>query len=127
MAVQINANTITGTSTVDGHAKNDVLISGSRGNLAGYQTPNVQSGALTISNSSRDHNLVTGAVKITVNNGATNQSWTKTVSLSNASATVSLGSNWKWVGGSTPEIKANSVVVLHWCSTFGIANLVSSS
>lgn len=100
---------------------------GNRGNLAGYETPVVQSTALTITNTSRDSNLVTGAVKITVNNGAANQAWTKTVALTNASATVTLGSNWKWLGGNVPDVSANCVLVLHWCSTFGIANIIATS
>lgn len=99
----------------------------SRGELAGYETPLVQATALTINGASRDSNLVTGAVAITVSNGATSQSWTKTVALSNASATISLGSNWKWVGGKAPSVSANCVVVLHWCNNFGIANLAATS
>lgn len=98
-----------------------------RGNLAGYETPVVQSGALTISSTSCDTNCVTGAVQITVNNGSGSQAWTKTVALTNASATVYLGSSWKWVGGSAPTVKANCVLVLHWCNTFGIADLVTTS
>lgn len=98
-----------------------------RGNLAGYETPVVQSGALTISSTSRDTNCVTGAVQITVNNGSGSQAWTKTVALTNASARVSLGPSWKWVGGSAPTVSANCVLVLHWCNTFGVANLVTTS
>lgn len=116
-----------GTGRTDGHAPKDVLMSGSRGNLAGYETPLVQATALTISNTSRDTNLVTGAVKITVNNGASNQAWTKSVTLTNASATITIGSNWKWAGGSAPDVSANCALVLHWCSTFGIASLVTTS
>ena len=99
----------------------------SRGELAGYETPLVQATALTINGNSRDSNLVTGAVAITVSDGAASQSWTKTVALSNASATISLGSNWKWVGGTAPSVSANCVVVLHWCNSFGIANLAATS
>ena len=99
----------------------------SRGALAGYETPLVQATALTINGDSRDSNLVTGAVAITVSNGVTSQSWTKTVALSDAFATISLGSNWKWVGGTAPSVSANCVVVLHWCNNFGIANLAATS
>ena len=100
---------------------------GNRGQLSGYETPVVQSTALTVNGSSRDSNLVTGAVKITVSNGAANQSWTKTVAISNASATISLGSSWKWYGGAAPDVSANCVLVLHWCSTFGLASLLVTS
>lgn len=97
---------------------------GNRGNLSGFETPVVQSSALTVTNTSRDTNLVTGAVKITVNDGAANQAWTKTVAISNGSATISLGSKWKWYGGAAPDVSANCVLVLHWCSTFGVASLI---
>lgn len=97
---------------------------GNRGNLSGFETPVVQSSALTVTNTSRDTNLVTGAVKITVNNGAANQAWTKTVAISNGSATIALGSKWKWYGGAAPDVSANCVLVLHWCSTFGVASLI---
>lgn len=97
---------------------------GNRGNLSGFETPVVQSSALTVTNTSRDTNLVTGAVKITVNDGAANQAWTKTVAISNGSATIALGSKWKWYGGAAPDVSANCVLVLHWCSTFGVASLI---
>ena len=99
----------------------------SRGTLAGYETPLVQATALSVTNATNDSSCVTGAVAITVNNGESGQSWTKTVALTNASATVTLGTAWKWVGGSAPTISANCVLVLHWCNSFGIANLVASS
>ena len=116
-----------GTGRTDGHAPKDVLMAGARGNLAGYETPVVQSGAITINNTSRDTNLITGAVAVTVSNGATNQAWTKVVCMTNANATVALGNKWKWVGGSAPDVTANCALVLHWCSTFGIASLVTTS
>ena len=97
---------------------------GNRGNLSGFETPVVQSSDLTVTNTSRDTNLVTGAVKITVNDGAANQAWTKTVAISNGSATIALGSKWKWYGGAAPDVSANCVLVLHWCSTFGVASLI---
>lgn len=104
-----------------------ILKANSRGTLAGYETPLVQATALSVTNATNDSSCVTGAVAITVNDGASGQSWTKTVALTNASATVTLGTNWKWVGGSAPTISANCVLVLHWCNSFGIANLVASS
>lgn len=103
-----------------------VRTSGSRGNLAGYETPLVQATALTINGSSRDSNQVTGAVKITVSNGSASQTWTKTVLLTNARATISLGTSWKWSGGTAPTVKANCLLVLHWCNNIGIANLVTT-
>lgn len=104
-----------------------VAISGSRGALAGYETVNSTSSALTVDASTQDGCLVTGAVTITVSNGDSGYVWTKTIGISNASASVSLGGSWNWMGGSAPTITANGVLVVHWCSTFGIANFVSPS
>lgn len=101
--------------------------SGNRDALAGYETPLVQATALTIDAGSRDTNLVTGAVTITVANGAANTCWTKTVALTNASAKLSMGTAWKWQGGEAPTISANCVVVLHWISTFGVASLIHTT
>lgn len=121
-------------TTLDGKAASShnhdstyIKISGSRGNVGGYENLQSQSSALTVSNTTRDGCCITGAVKITVNNGTSGQTWTKTIGITNASATVTLGSSWKWVGGSAPTIAANGVLVVHWCGTFGIANFVSPS
>lgn len=114
-----------GTGRNDGHAPLDILMSGNRGNLAGYEALNSTSAALTVTNTTRDSSCVTGAVTITVSNGASGQTYTKTVGITNASAKVSLGSSWQWVGGTAPTISANGVLVLHWCGTFGIANFVA--
>lgn len=119
-------------TTLDGKAASShnhdstyIKISGSRGNVGGYENLQSQSSALTVSNTTRDGCCITGAVKITVNNGTSGQTWTKTIGITNASATVTLGSSWKWVGGSAPTIAAKGVLVVHWCGTFGIANFVS--
>ena len=104
-----------------------IPLSGSRGTLAGYNTPTSSSNAVTISNTSNDDTIVTAAVSVTINNGASGQTWTKTVALQNASATVTLGSAWKWVGGSAPTISANSILVVKWCGTFGLANLIAGA
>lgn len=119
------SNASAAASNADTKAGQRVLMSGSRGTLAGYNTPASSSAAVTISNTSNDDTIVTAAVKVTVNNGSSGQTWTKTVALQNASATVTLGSSWQWVGGSAPTIKANSILVIKWCGSFGLANLVT--
>lgn len=100
-----------------------IPISGARGSLAGYETLASQSSAVTITNESADDMVVTAAVQITVQDGASGQTWEKTVAITNASATVQLGSKWKWQGGSAPEVSANSLLILKWCGTFGFASL----
>lgn len=99
---------------------------GNRGALAGYETLTSSGVAVTISQDSPDDTAVTGAVAITVSNGASNTTWTKTVGITNAGATVSLGGSWHWSGGETPTVKANSVLVLKWYGTFGFAALQNS-
>lgn len=116
-----------GTGRTDGHAPKDILMSGNRGTLAGYEGLRSTSDALTVNSSTRDSYAVTGAVTITVSNGAANQAWTKTIGITNASAKVSLGSSWKWIGGSAPTISANGVLVVHWCGTFGLASFAANS
>lgn len=116
-----------GTGRNDGHAPKDILMSGNRGTLAGYEGLKSTSAALTVNSSTQDSCAVTGAVTITVSNGAANQAWTKTIGITNASAKVSLGSSWKWIGGSAPTISANGVLVVHWCGTFGLASFAANS
>ena len=116
-----------GTGRTDGHAPKDILMSGNRGTLAGYEDLKSTSAALTVNSSTQDSCAVTGAVTITVSNGAANQAWTKTIGITNASAKVSLGSSWKWIGGSAPTISANGVLVVHWCGTFGLACFAANS
>lgn len=122
-----SGNVITSTYATKTEDSAKVVKSGSRGTLAGYNTPASTASAVTISQTSNDDTIVTGAVAITVSNGSASTAWVKNVAIQNASATVTLNSSWKWVGGSAPTITANSVLVLCWMGTFGLANLVSSS
>lgn len=101
-----------------------VTKSGNRGALAGYETVAVSSSAVTINASYNDTTQVTGAVAVTVEPGAEGTSWTKTVSLVNASATITLGDSWVWSGGEAPTVSENAVLVLHWCNDIGVANLL---
>ena len=102
-----------------------VLKSGNRGTLGGYNNPLSTSTAVTITGESNDDTVVTSAVDVSVTNGSSGQSWTKTVTLQNESATVTLGDAWVWVGGEAPELVANCIVILKWTGSFGLANLVS--
>lgn len=104
-----------------------ITKSGDRGILAGFNKPASTSDAVTIDASSNDDTIVTRAVAVTVNNGSSRQTWTKTITLQNSSATVTLGTSWKWLGGEVPSVSANSILVVKWCGTFGIANLVTGA
>lgn len=99
--------------------KTTISKSGNRGTLAGYETP---SSASSINGASNDTNY--SVENVTVANGDAGTSWTKTVLLTGV-VTVTLGSSWAWVGGEAPTITANSVLVLYWNNTNGIAGVVS--
>lgn len=96
-------------------------VTGSRGVLAGYETPGTDT---TISATSKDSS-VTGS-NVTVSNGSASTSWTKIVSLT-AAVKVTLGSSWKWQGGSAPTIVAGGILVCCWCGSSGIASFASPS
>lgn len=91
---------------------------GNRGAIAGYATST--SGA-TVDASAKDSQYTASAV--TVKNGATGQTWTKVVKMS--AGTVTLGTNWAWVGGETPELKYPCLLVCHWNQDRGIAGIVA--
>ena len=119
-----SGNVITSTYATQTTANAKIAKSGDRGSLAGYESLTSTASAVTISDGSPDDQAVTGAVAVTVSNGTAGKVWTKTVGITNESATISLGSSWYWVGGKVPTVAANSVLVLKWYGTFGVANLV---
>lgn len=105
-------------------ADDAVKKSGARSTLAGYESVSAGAAAITIGASSADDQVLTGAVAITVNNGAAGQTWQKNVLVKNAGATVVPGSAWKWAGGKAPEMKADSLLVCKWIHDTGILSLV---
>lgn len=92
--------------------------SGNRGALAGYST----SATGTTVNATSGDSLYASA-NVTVANGETGQTWTKVVKLS--AGTVTLGTNWAWVGGEAPELKYPCLLVCHWNQDKGIAGIVA--
>lgn len=99
-------------------ASNAIPKSGNRGALAGYST----SATGTTVNATSGDSLYASA-NVTVANGATGQTWTKVVKLS--AGTVTLGTNWAWVGGEAPELKYPCLLVCHWNQDKGIAGIVA--
>ena len=100
-------------------AKGDyVPKTGNRGALAGYST----SATGTTVNATSGDSLYASS-NVTVANGATGQTWTKVVKLS--AGTVTLGTNWSWVGGEAPELKYPCLLVCHWNQDKGIAGIVA--
>ena len=101
-------------------------LAGDRGSLAGYETISSSANAITINATSADDQICTGAVTITVSDGSNGQTWQKNVTITNAGATISPGSKWKWSGGKAPELKANSLLVCKWVGVFGVLSLVTT-
>lgn len=99
-------------------ASNAIPKTGNRGALAGYSS----SATGTTVNATSGDSLYASA-NVTVANGATGQTWTKVVKLS--AGTVTLGTNWSWVGGEAPELKYPCLLVCHWNQDKGIAGIVA--
>ena len=103
-----------------------INLSGSRGQLAGYeQCATVTS--LTLTDNSADSNYYNSTSAITVNDGTTGMSWTKTVKLAQVPASVNMTGNWTWVGGSAPTMVANGLLVFTWQNNHGLINFLSPS
>lgn len=94
-----------------------IALTGNRGQLAGWET--VATGTTTIDQNSPDSMESNQA--ITVRDGTSGTCWTKVAHLTGASPSVTLGTNWRWQGGSTPELKQDGFLVLCWCSSRGLA------
>ena len=105
-----------------------ITNAGDRGTLAGFETLTTSSDAvITITDSSSDDTGSSGAVAISVENGATGKVWTKTVGIDNDGATITLGDAWRWQGGKAPTVSAYSVLILKWYGTWGYASLALTS
>ena len=110
----LNGNATTATSATDA---TKIALTGDRGQLAGWET--VATGTTTIDQNSPDS--MESDQAITVSDGTSGTCWTKVAHLTSASPSVSLGTNWRWQGGSTPELKQDGFLVLCWCSSRGLA------
>lgn len=99
-------------------ASNAIPKSGNRGALAGYST---SATGHTVNATSGDS--LYASENVTVADGATGQTWTKVVKLS--AGTVTLGTNWSWVGGAAPKLKYPCLLVCHWNQDKGIAGIIA--
>lgn len=115
-----------GTTDVGAEVNNKVPISGSRGNLAGYESTQTVT-SLTVTNTSRDSMVWNSTGTITVSNGASGQAWIKVVMLQQVPSSVTIGTNWGWVGGSAPTLSANGTLVFAWNGIKGVANFLAVS
>lgn len=103
-----------------------INLSGSRGQLAGYEDCSTVT-SLTLTDTSADSNYYNSTAAITVNDGTTGKSWTKTVKLAQVPASVNMTGNWTWVGGSAPTMVANGLLVFTWQNNHGLINFLSPS
>lgn len=113
-----------GSNGADADTSTVVSKTGSRGTLAGYQTPTLSSSNITINQDSNSGIELTTASTITVNPGTEGTSWIKNVLIKNASTAVSLGDSWVWSGGEPPTIEENSRLTLCWNNDLGVATLL---
>ena len=122
---KLNASEIANYATTSS-LNTKINLSGSRGQLAGYeQCATVTS--LTLTDTSADSNYYNSTSAITVNDGTTGMSWTKTVKLAQVPASVNMTGNWTWVGGSAPTMVANGLLVFTWQNNHGLINFLSPS
>ena len=122
---KLNASEIANYATTSS-LNTKINLSGSRGQLAGYeQCATVTS--LTLTDTSADSNYYNSTSAITVNDGTTGMSWTKTVKLAQVPASVNMTGNWTWVGGSAPTLVANGLLVFTWQNSHGLINFLSPS
>lgn len=103
-----------------------INLSGSRGQLAGYEDCSTVT-SLTLTDTSADSNYYNSTAAITVNDGTAGKSWTKTVKLAQVPSTVNMTGNWTWVGGSAPSMVANGLLVFTWQNSHGLINFLSPS
>ena len=118
-------NIIITTYATKDEVANTVTKIGNRGIIAGYETLVSKSTETEVTSDTNDSLLVTEAVNILVKDGAPDTSYTKTIGITNASATIQLYPKQKWVSGIAPTVVANSVLICCQYGTFGLATYVT--
>lgn len=124
-----------GTGRTDGHAPKDILMSGYRGGLNGYEnSSNVTSASLTVNNSARDSICWTysGTMALTISSGAANQSWTKVIVMNNVNSAGKLNvtadsSKFTWITDNATSLPTKAfvgIMVVHWSNTHGFISLM---
>lgn len=109
-------------------AEDAIKMSGNRTILAGYEFVSSTNESVNISELSNDDTICYGSnsLMITVINGVNNHTWQKNIAITNPNAMIYPDTKWKWVGGKAPELKANSILVCKWMSTFGVLSLITT-
>ena len=127
--------------TVDGVApdadgnvevKNRIACNGWRGWIGGYHAAyavNWTDGVGTINGNSPDAWWVNSAEgypqSLEISNGSEQGAWTKILRISSTTvSSITLGSAWKWSGGTVPTIPTDGILICCWCGNMGIASIV---
>ena len=105
-----------GPAGVDAPTNTYIPKSGDAGTVSAYESIGTST---TMNDSSPGAIQISGT--LSVSNGSSNKCWTKVARMTSSSPKVSLGSSWKWQGGSTPTLKQNCFIVCCWCGSGGIA------
>lgn len=122
---EVASSTYATKSELSNKANTSVVITktGDRGTLSGFNTGVKSGAAATIDKNSPDDGEITSGTSISVSNGASGESWCKVRRITTSIRSISLGSNWKWQGGETPEIKFPCILTCYWCNGGGFAFL----
>ena len=120
------STTINGVSGLHDALDAKINLTGSRGQLAGYEACSTVT-SLTLTDTSADSNDYNATAAITVNDGTAGMCWTKTIKLSQVPSAVNFGSNWNWVGGSAPTMVVNGLLVCTWQNNHSLINFLSPS
>ena len=102
---------------------NKINLTGDRGQLAGYE--NCTETVSTINDNSPDNGIV--VTNVTVSDGSVSKAWVKVYLIGSSTLSVSLGSNWAWANGETPNIAHLDFLVCAWSNTTGIVTVVKRS
>lgn len=121
MASESHTHSISNVTNLQTTLDGKIPKTGNRGALAGYST---SAKGTTVNASAKDSQYATSRA-VTVENGATGQTWTKVVKMS--SGTVTLESNWAWVDGEAPELSFPCLLICHWNNDKGIAGVVKGA
>ena len=124
MALETGIFTIKGVD-VSSEVNDKVNASGNRNVLAGYESAATVT-SLSVTASTQDSLIYNSTSAITCNNGTAGQAWIKVVTCKQVPASVSIGNQWAWVGGSAPTLKANGTLIFCWNGNNGLVNFLSA-
>lgn len=115
-------------SLLEGYEKasNAIPKSGNRNALAGYEQASINAEtSITITETSPDTIFASSATSISISDGSTSNSFIKIVYIPSTVTSITATANYTWVGGSVPDLGKEAVLVVSWCNSRGLLNLLS--